>query len=406
MESSWRPLITDPALQERLRGVIREITSAVQAWGGDRRVDELTDHALLRAYLAQDGTVEDPDDVATAALESAIVQYAEGVASPALYGGGARIGWTVAHLAGGEDADEVCGAIEEALIAALDRWDGDYDLIGGLVGFGVYAIERLESPRGAELAARVLDALERRASPQPGGLGWHTDPRLLPDWQREIAPDGYLNLGLAHGIPGVIALLARYVARGVEVTRATALLDGAVGFLLASSPPPASPEMGRFPGWLPDRGRRSERIAWCYGDLGIAVAMWSAAASTGNPEWKREALAIAHGAAARDTERSGTVDTGICHGASGNAHLFNRLHQATGDATLGAAALRWFDRTIAMRRSDPIAGFPMGWIEKEAIQWRPDASMLTGAPGVALALHAAISDVEPAWDRLLLADLA
>jgi hypothetical protein len=38
--------------------------------------------------------------------------------------------------------------------------------------------------------------------------------------------------------------------------------------------------------------------------------------------------------------------------------------------------------------------------------WEPAADLLTGASGVALALHAAISPIEPAWDQLLLADLS
>ena len=35
-------------------------------------------------------------------------------------------------------------------------------------------------------------------------------------------------------------------------------------------------------------------------------------------------------------------------------------------------------------------------------EWLLDFSFLTGASGVALALHAATTDQEPQWDRLLL----
>jgi hypothetical protein len=45
----------------------------------------------------------------------------------------------------------------------------------------------------------------------------------------------------------------------------------------------------------------------------------------------------------------------------------------------------------------PVAGQPSGWLD--------DSSVLTGAAGTALALLAAISTVEPAWDRLLLVSL-
>jgi hypothetical protein len=37
------------------------------------------------------------------------------------------------------------------------------------------------------------------------------------------------------------------------------------------------------------------------------------------------------------------------------------------------------------------------------IEWHPDPGFLTGAAGIALALLAATTAVEPEWDRILLA---
>jgi lantibiotic modifying enzyme len=260
------------------------------------------------------------------------------------------------------------------------------------------------SPSSEPLARSILDHLERLARPMPTGVAWHTPPSLLPDWQRKIAPEGYFNLGLAHGIPGVVAILARYITAGVEPMRARRLLDGAVGYLQSV----AEPTVGsRYPAWLPtQRPDGVSRVAWCYGDLGVAVALMSAATATGRDDWRTEALALAHGMAARPFEASLVIDTGLCHGASGVAHLFNRLSQATGDAELARTADAWFTRTLALRRTDPVAGFPRGVPTDGAITWEPAIDLLTGATGVALALHAAISPIEPAWDQLLLADLS
>jgi hypothetical protein len=101
------------------------------------------------------------------------------------------------------------------------------------------------------------------------------------------------------------------------------------------------------------------------------------------------------------------LDVPLCHGASGVAHVFNRLAQATGDADLARTADRWFTQSLAMRRGDEaIAGFPVAGISDGDTRWQPSTDLLTGASGVALALHAAISPIEPAWDQLLLADLS
>ena len=50
----------------------------------------------------------------------------------------------------------------------------------------------------------------------PDGITWRTDPAWLPDETRQKFPRGYYNTGLAHGVPGVIALLGLACAAGVE----------------------------------------------------------------------------------------------------------------------------------------------------------------------------------------------
>jgi hypothetical protein len=146
------------------------------------------------------------------------------------------------------------------------------------------------------------------------------------------------------------------------------------------------------------------RSAWCYGDPGVAAALLGAARSVGEPTWEREALEIARAAAARPAEEAGIVDAGLCHGSAGLGHLFNRMYQTTGDEALGQAARFWFERTLAMRQPDlGVGGFPASSVREDGTRyWRDDPGVLTGAAGVALALLAATTSIEPAWDRILL----
>jgi hypothetical protein len=408
-ELGWRALITDPDRQAVIAAIIVEIVAAVEAWHREHPADGDfdADYATLRIYAATDDTVPDPDDEAGRALAAGIAGIAQRAVS-GLYGGAARIAFAVGHLSAGDDADLACAMIESSLLQFLEQPTESYDLISGVVGIAVPVLQRIAdgrpSPSSEPIARSILGHLERLARTQPTGLAWPTPPTALPPWQRELAPDGYINLGLAHGVPGVVAILARYIAAGVEVPRARRLLDGAVSYLQSV----ADPTVGaRYQPWLPVSGARTPpRVAWCYGDLGVAVALMSAANATGRSDWRAEALALAHGMAARPFETSKVIDAGLCHGAAGVAHLFNRLSQATGDAELARAADAWFDRTLAMRSADPIAGFPRGLPVDGVMTWEPAADLLTGATGVALALHAAISPIEPAWDQLLLADLS
>jgi lantibiotic modifying enzyme len=402
-------LIVDAERRAAIAAVIVEIVAAIAAWRRDHETSsgEDSDYATLRIYAASDDAVPDPDDEAGQALAQSIAGIGDRH-EPGLYGGAARIAFAVGHLSAGEDADTACEMIERSLLRYLAEPTESYDLISGLVGIAVPVLQRIADGKASDssepVARSVLDQLERLARPMPSGFAWHTPPELLPAWQREIAPEGYFNFGLAHGIPGVIAILARYVAAGVEVQRARALLEGAVGYLRSVASPTVG---GRYPAWLPsERANAPSRVAWCYGDLGVAVALMSAATATARDDWRANALELAHGMAARAFELSQVVDAGLCHGAAGVAHLFNRLSQATGDAELARSADAWFARTLAMRRTDAIAGFPRGLPVDGVMTWEAGADILTGASGVALALHAAISPIEPAWDQLLLADLS
>jgi lantibiotic biosynthesis protein len=388
---TWSPIVD----RARISPVLADIVAAVDGHPRDHH-SELADYVVLRSYLDSDGAVPDADDRSGDALSTAIDMLAQEGGSASLYGGAARVGWTVAHHADGEDADAACQAIDNVLLRQLDGWTRDYDLISGLVGFGVYAVERGEA--GAPLASAVVTGLEWYMA-----RGWRTSPDLLPDHQRATAPDGYINLGLAHGIPGAIAILAQFIQRGFEVARARTVLDSALRRLLDGSP---RRERGRFTSWQPTDHAPSTRLAWCYGDLGVAAALLGAGLALGHDEARAEGLAVALDCAGRSLKEAFITDAGICHGAAGIAHLFNRMAQATGEPALREAAMTWIDHTLAMRSNEPLAGFPANMPEDDGQRKMiADGSLLTGAAGVALVLHAASSETEPSWDRLLLVDI-
>jgi hypothetical protein len=75
------------------------------------------------------------------------------------------------------------------------------------------------------------------------------------------------------------------------------------------------------------------------------------------------------------------------------------MSQATADSRLADAAQFWFARALEMRiPGRGIAGFAA----REAGGWVADPGILTGAAGIGLALLAAITPIEPEWDRILL----
>jgi lantibiotic modifying enzyme len=420
MTETWNPLLTGP-LADRASRAIREIAEALP--GASSRdgapqaslASGLAGQALFYAYLALATSDEAAADRAAECLEKAADELANTPLPPHLYAGFPGVAWTMEHLQDllfetpeGEEAEDPILEIDQALLAPLARspWVGEYDLIGGLAGLGVYALERLPRPSARTLLERVVDRLAELSEEMEEGSAWFTPPERLPEWQREIHTRGNYNLGVAHGLPGVVPVLAGACAAGVAVERARPLLESSVSFLLARRLPPGSQSC--FAGtYAPWEDPTPTRLAWCYGDPGIAAALLAAARAVGNAEWERQALDIALAAAARDESTSHVRDAGLCHGAAGVGHLFNRLFQATGEERLAAAARFWFERTFTFQApGEPVAGFrawEVGVLGQPG--WRPDAGFLEGAAGVGLALLGAVSSVEPAWDRVLLVSL-
>jgi len=101
----------------------------------------------------------------------------------------------------------------------------------------------------------------------------------------------------------------------------------------------------------------------------------------------------------RDVKKEFVMDAGICHGAAGIAHIFNRVYQKTGNETFKEAALFWIDDCLKKSCfNDGLAGYKV-W-RKDG--WITQTGLLEGIAGIGLVLLSAISDIEPDWDECLL----
>jgi lantibiotic modifying enzyme len=236
---------------------------------------------------------------------------------------------------------------------------------------------------------------------------WHTAPSLLPPWQRELAPDGYFNYGLAHGVPGVIGLLAAMIEAGEHAARARALLEPAIRWLLQGEL--AAGHHARFPMW--DSGVAPpvpSRAAWCYGDPGVAIVLARAAQATGSAETHEAATRIARAVAVRSEANAGIIDPTICHGAFGLAHVLRRLSSVVADPEVKRAAFDWTRRGLAMRRAgEAMGGFLSESCSPEAAEHSAmsASTLLTGGAGIGLVLLSMLDDECDGWDAPLLTNL-
>ena len=358
--------------------------------------------AVCSAQLAATRCDRQAAGTALARLQEAIDVLAAEPLTSSLYAGFTGIAWAVDLVDGllGAAGEDRNGDIDEALMRLLGKYpeQAPYDLIHGLTGLGAYALARWPRPGAAQCLLGVVEQLARRARHDRDGVFWWTPP----SWQgqrRELYLPGRVDLGVAHGIAGVIPFLARVHRLGLATQTVRPLLDGAVRWLLAHLAGTASgPTVPSFVADGVEPG--PARSAWCYGDPGVAAALLLAARDAGEPGWAAAATDLAVRAAARPPGQAGVEDAGLCHGSAGLAHLFNRMYQMTAEPALAGAARFWIERTLQL--CSAAAPGPEATLAGAARPAWTGPGLLEGAAGVALALEAASTTVEPAWDQMLL----
>jgi hypothetical protein len=400
---SWRPILSGGTAQQALQAV-DAIGEPVPSLGQGQ-----AGLALLYTWLARTRRVPGADALARQCLDQAIDAASKQTMNVSLWGGFTGVAWAAELVdrlldPDEEDRNEV---IDEALLRLLSRadaWSAPYDLVVGLTGLGVYCLQRHPRPPATECLHLAVGRLQKRAQHDEHGLYWWTPPEeMFSQETREQYPSGRADLGVAHGVAGPVALLGGICGTGIDLTTARPLLEGAVRWLLAHSiPTDAGPT---FPVWVaPGVQPWPARSAWCYGDPGIAAALLMAARGVGDAGWEQAAVALACRAAERPPAETGVVDGCFCHGSAGLAHVFNRMYQATGEPTLGRAAVYWLERTLDFYRLARASG--ESWVQGSRDPARQEPwtgiDVVDGAAGVALVLLAATTAVEPMWDRMFL----
>lgn len=392
-------------LDESALGVVREIATVLAplgsagGWG----------HSLARGtagvalFLAETALALGDDalaDTAAAHLDSAVEAAVEGSASTSLFVGTVGVGWVLSHLDGRLlDSSDALGDVDDLVLGSIGTFPPVADLTDGLVGLGVYLLSRLPDAAAYDGLTRIVRRLV--AIGESDATWWHRPDTMLRE-EIDLYPHGYFSVGMAHGQPGVVALLARLNAAGID--EAGDLLRRATAALMTF----ASPEhdtVGRYPSVLAERDEdhHGSRLAWCYGDPGVAMALLAAGRALGDGAVTDEALATARAAAARPFDGSVIVDAGLCHGTGGLVQVFSRLYAETGDEVFAEAARRWYDVLLGQRvPGGPYAGFQA--ILDTKVGYVPVPGFLEGAAGAGLVLLDAAIPLNLSWDAVLLTE--
>ena len=280
-----------------------------------------------------------------------------------------------------------------------------FDLISGLSGVGAYLLCRLESEEATATLRAILGSLVALTGPADGIPSWYTPAHLMGDeTMARLYPNGNLNCGLAHGIPGPLALMALALRCGIEVEGLKDAIEHVAAWLdhhrvddaWGVNWPTAVPVAPEGTG---ASSEEPSRAAWCYGSPGVARALWLAGEALDYPRYRDLAIA-AMAAVYRRPIRERRIDSPtFCHGVAGLLQVTLRFACDTRLPLFAEAARTLSNQLLALYDPDSLLGY---YSIEPGGQRVDQPGLLDGAPGVVLVLLAAAMDTEPTWDRLFL----
>ncbi|MGW2130535.1 lanthionine synthetase C family protein [Streptomyces coelicoflavus] len=283
----------------------------------------------------------------------------------------------------------------------------EFDTIRGLTGYGAYLLRR--NPDSTTTRA-VLDYCVRLTEP----ITHHGE--TLPGWWTETGPSGnpddrfpggHANTGMAHGISGVLALLALAARYSTATDGHQAALRTILAWLDRWKQKADGGPV--WPYWVTHGELRNghlgssapRRPSWCYGTAGLARAQQLAALALDDTRRQIDAENALVAALTDPDQLKATTDNGLCHGFAGLAHTAARTADDAHPSTAGKlrAAIPALLAAVIPPGTDPEL-IATALMQNE----EGGPGLLDGAAGIALALLAPSTAAPPrsSWDACLL----
>ncbi len=326
------------------------------------------------------------------------------------------IGWLIQHF-------YELRIIEKKEIALLDELDdylfetlhnddpNFYDLLNGYLGKGMYFLKRYPHNKNRKALDRIFQFIQESVVVNEVGISWRYGRTERSTYQ--------YSLGLCHGVPSILSFLCKLSVVNIEKEKGHHLIRQGVHWLL-SKKNTSKENISAFPDLLPFIDEPNSRLAWCYGDLGIAVALFRIGQVLEDKEIYAEAMQIAIRTASRKLVHSEVyqddlnVDLGFCHGLSGIVHLYHRMYQVSGNTLFDQCKNYWLKLLLHSQKQNPqlpnVRGFTFRTVDevisdRAKPNWKESYNILEGSAGMTLVLLSLIDNKTNYWDEFLLTDI-
>ena len=311
-------------------------------------------------------------------------------------------GWLLEYMnqTQAEDYDpELCEDIDDILLKTLSisPWQGEIEMVLGLGGLSIYGARRRLKLDQSLFYEKFIHHFENLASQlSDNQLTWEQPQYSVYRLDKDNISKPEYNLGLAHGVPGIIAALLPALNVTSLYGRTKKLLIESCDWLLQQQ---LDRQQKQSYFSSSSDGKHYSRLAWCYGDLTIALTLFRVGKALELPSYMDKATEVCLHAALRDEVDGMVNDAGLCHGSAGLALVFNLLYKEIGLLELQQASNKWLDFTLKLFDEKGLSGrYKISGVNKSYAEC---TGFLEGCAGIGLCLLVGLGE-DTDWAECLL----
>lgn len=234
--------------------------------------------------------------------------------------------------------EKILEGLEEYLLQSLsiDFKTNHFDPMHGSIGKLLYFInsKNQDKEKVNGLIDQFLNSLYEHRQETDQGIFWYDQN----EDNKEL-----VNLGMAHGLPGILAFLVRLKELGYKHEHIDTLIEGIIKSFICFKN--ETKLLSQFPDYFSEDvhlRNMNSRLGWCYGDLGIANTLLYASKILKRDDLKKEIQTLLNSIVLRRMSNSkldhyedySFFDTGFCHGLSGITYIFQKINNQLKNTTL------------------------------------------------------------------------
>ena len=284
-----------------------------------------------------------------------------------------------------DGADSALISIDPVISQSLDTFvmKNNIDFLHGLIGVGFYLLERSDSSKEYSMSnlMKIVDYLD---------VSKITDGVIVKWRYNEVGLSRPFNISLSHGVSSIVVFLSRLLKLGLLCdnyhSRVKQMLEGAVRYLLSNRV-----DVHELGCWFAassiecDGRPHRSRLAWCYGDLGVATALLEAGNALNDSSVRDFAIQVLlYSAKRRDIKANYVNDFCVCHGSVGIAQIFRSHGVALDSPELLDAADYWEKDTLSRMVMNSQNRHTLLYYDPENGGFRECGGILNGIAGAGL----------------------